>query len=316
MAEIVDGAMTHLPVAGVARPLARLILGTMACSTTDLPRTFALLDRYLALGGNTLDTAHVYHRGDAERAVGAWLAARGNRDRVVLIGKGAHHDASGPRVSPPAITADLLESLDRLGTRSIDLYLLHRDDPGVAVGPTVECLNDHLRAGRIHAFGGSNWTQARMAAANAYAADRGLAGFVAGSSNVSLAIPNEPPWPGCVAATIDGWDWYERNRVPLLAWSAQAQGFFTGRYTPEDHSNPEMVRVWYSEDNFRRLARADALGRRLGVSANAVALAYVLARPFIAALIGPLTVAELESSFQALDLQLTPGDIRLLDLDD
>jgi aryl-alcohol dehydrogenase-like predicted oxidoreductase len=304
--------MTYLHVAGVARPLARLILGTMACSTGDLPFTFELLDRYAALGGNTLDTAHVYRRGDAERAVGAWLAARGNREQIVLIGKGAHHDAAGPRVTPEAITADLLESLDRLGTSYIDLYLLHRDDPSRPVGPIVECLNEHLQAGRIHAFGGSNWTQARMAAANAYAAENRLAGFVAGSPNFSLAVPNEPPWPGCLAATIDGWDWYERNGVPLLAWSSQAQGFFTGRYSPDDRSDDQMVRVWYSEENFRRLDRAADLGRRLGVTANTIALAYVLARPWIAALIGPRSVAELESSWQALEVRLSPEEVRWL----
>lgn len=315
MAEIVEGALTYLPVAGVPSPLARLILGTMVCTTADLPLTFEILDRYTALGGTTLDTAHVYHQGAAERAVGAWLAARGNRERVVLIGKGAHHDAAGPRVTPRAITADLLESLDRLGTATIDLYLLHRDDPSRPVGPIMECLNEHLHAGRIRSFGGSNWTQARMAAANAYAAEHDLTGFAAGSSNVSLAIPNESPWPGCVAATLDGWDWYEANRVPLLAWSAQAQGFFTGRYRPADRTNPAMVRVWYSDDNFRRLARAAALGKRMGLPANAVALAYVLTRPFIAALIGPLTVSELESSFQALDLRLSPDEARWLNLE-
>src|SRR5689334_15616938 len=136
--------MTYLQVPGVARPLARLILGSMACSTDDLPSTFELLDRYVALGGNALDTAHIYRRGAAERAVGAWLAARGNREAIVLIGKGAHHDAAGPRVTPEAITADLLDSLDRLGTPYIDLYLLHRDDPPCPVGPIVECLNEHL----------------------------------------------------------------------------------------------------------------------------------------------------------------------------
>jgi aryl-alcohol dehydrogenase-like predicted oxidoreductase len=307
--------MTYLRVTGVARPLTRLILGTMSCSTDDLAFSFELLDRYVALGGNTLDTAHVYRRGAAERAVGAWLAARGNREEIVLIGKGAHHDADGPRVTPEAITADLLDSLDRLGTAYIDLYLLHRDDPSRPVGPIVECLNEHLQAGRIRAFGGSNWTQTRMAAANAYAAEKGLAGFVAGSQNFSLAVPNEPPWPGCVAATIDGWDWYERNRVPLLAWSSQAQGFFTGRYSPDDQADAEMVRVWYSEDNFLRLARADDLGRRLDVSANTVALAYVLARPWVAALIGPLSVTELESSWQALEVRLTAEETRWLNLE-
>lgn len=316
MAEIVEGRLTYLPVAGVASPLARLILGTMGCSTADLPHTFALLDHYLALGGNALDTAKVYGGGDAERAVGAWIAARGNREHLVLIGKGAHHDASGPRVTPDAISNDLRVSLDRLGTDYVDLYLLHRDNPDVRVGPIVECLNEHLQAGRIRAFGGSNWTQVRMAEANAYATTHGLTGFAAGSSNFSLAIPREQPWSGGVAATIDGLDWYETSQTPLLAWSAQAQGFFTGRYRPEDRSNTEMVRVWYCDDNFRRLSRAEELGRSMNVPANAVALAFVLAHPLIAALIGPRTIAELDSSCRALTVHLSPAELRWLNLSD
>ena len=110
----------------------------------------------------------------SERAIGEWLQARGNRDRIVLLDKGAHPYWTQPRVDPENISKDIAESLERLQTDYIDLYLLHRDDPGVPVRPIVECLNEHRAAGRIRAFGGSNWTTTRLEQANSYADEHGL----------------------------------------------------------------------------------------------------------------------------------------------
>lgn len=82
----------------------------------------------------------------------------GNRDDINIFTKGAHHDQNGPRVNADAIRSDLFTSLERLRTDYIDLYALHRDDPAVPVGVILEALNEHVEAGRIRAFGGSNWT--------------------------------------------------------------------------------------------------------------------------------------------------------------
>jgi len=312
-----DAPMTYARIPGIDRPVSRLVMGSMIYAQRDLPTACVMLDYFVSLGGNTIDTAHIYGGGEAERAVGEWMRLRGNRAEVVIVGKGAAPDARGPRrVTPTDITSDLRDSLQRLGTDYIDLYLLHRDDPAVPVGELVECLNEHYRAGRIRAFGGSNWTVGRLEAANDYAREHGLAPFAASSPNFSLAVMNEPPWPGCLSASIDGKEWYIAHQFPLLAWSSQAQGFFTGRYVPDDHSNPEMVRCWYSADNFERLERARELGRRKGVSANVMALAYVLAQPFPTfALIGPHTIEETRTSAEALGVTLTPEDLRWLNLE-
>ena len=220
--------MKYGSIAGLQEPVSRLIMGTMIYSPDDMPLTCAMLDSFVSLGGNTLDTAHVYGQGDAERAVGEWMRLRGNRAEIVIIGKGAHHDAQGPRVNPAAIASDLEESLALLGTDYIDLYLLHRDDPTVPVGEIVTCLNEHYQAGRMRAFGGSNWSHQRLGEALDYAGAHGLVPFVASSSNFSLAVMNEPPWPGAISVTREGKDWYREHQFPLLAWSSQAQGFFTG----------------------------------------------------------------------------------------
>ena len=125
--------------------------------------------------------------GRTSGGVGRWLRARGRHDEVVILAKGAHHNDDRRRVTPFDITADLYDSLARLQTDHLDLYLLHRDDESQPVGQIVECLHQHAEAGRIGAYGGSNWTTARLQAANETAAAQGLRPFVAGSPNFSLA---------------------------------------------------------------------------------------------------------------------------------
>lgn len=308
--------MPYSEIPGVPMPLSRLVLGTMVLSPEQPELAHALLDQFVAQGGNALDTAHVYGRGASELAVGEWMRQRGNRAEIVIVGKGAHPDESGPRVSPATIASDLEESLARLQTDYIDLYLLHRDDPARPVGELVDCLNGHLHEGRIRAYGVSNWSVERIAEANRYAHAHGLTPIAASSPNFSLAVMQEAPWAGCVSATGPDRAWYAAERMPLLAWSSQAQGFFTGRAAPDRLDDPELARSWYSADNFERLRRAEELGRRYGVSANTVALAYVLRQPFPTfALIGPRTLDELQSSLGVLALSVTDTEARWLNLE-
>lgn len=301
----------------LSRDLSRLVLGSMVFSREALDLTFELLDAWRAMGGNIVDTAHVYAGGESERALGLWLKERGCRDEIVILSKGAHHNADRRRVTPEDITCDLRDSLARLQVETIDLYLLHRDDPDVPVGPIVEALNEHLRGGRIRAFGGSNWTTERLEAANAYAASRGLQGFSASSPNLALAPPLEPVWEGCVSACDpDSRAWYERTGMPLFAWSSQARGFFSGRFSPDDPCDEMMVRVYYHPDNWLRLRRAAELGHARGFTATQVALAWVLHQPFPTyALVGPRNLDELQSCVGALELALTREEARWLNLE-
>lgn len=306
----------HIP--NVAQPISRLIMGTMVASPDKPDYVTELFDHFVSLGGNCFDTARVYGGGGSEKAVGDWLTKRGKREEIVLIGKGAHHGAEGDRVNAQAIAEDIETTLGLLQTDFIDLYLLHRDDPKVPVGPIVETLNEHKAAGRIKAFGGSNWTHERLQAANDYAEENGLAPFVASSPNFSLAVQNEPTWTNCVSAsTLPGErDWYAQTQMPLLAWSSQAQGFFTGRYKKDDPTDSEMARVWYSDANFERLDRVNAMAREKDVSPVQIALAYVLCQPFPTfALIGPRTPVETTSTAEGLELMLTPGELAWLNLE-
>jgi 1-deoxyxylulose-5-phosphate synthase len=300
----------HLPVEPFTLPLSRLALGTLGFSPATRDRDYALLDAWIEAGGNVIDTAHVYEDGDAERLLGRWFRDRpGVRERVVLVTKGAHPRGDHVRVTPADIATDLRDSLERLGG-PIDLYLLHRDDPEVGVDELIDALDAHRRAGEIGAFGVSNWALPRIEEANAYAAARGIAGISCNSPHLSLAVQEEPPWPGCVSAhDADSRAWHERTGMPLLAWSAQAGGFFGG-------SDGASARVYQSAPNRERRARAEQLGRRTGHTANAIALAWVLAQPFpVVAIIGPHSEEHLHASLVALEVRLGPEDARWLNLE-
>jgi 1-deoxyxylulose-5-phosphate synthase len=149
----------------------------------------------------------------------------------------------------------------------------------------------------------SNWTTRRLEEA---------AAFVCSSPELSLAVPNEPPWPGCVSIHDPAeLAWYARKQLPVLAWSSQAAGFFAG--VADGH----VERVYQSPANAERLRRAEQLGETKGFTANQVALAWVLHQPFpIHAVIGPRTVDELRDSVRALEVELTGDETRWLDLDD
>jgi len=308
--------MKYGHVAGIDRPVARMVMGSMFYSLQNIDLCCSMLDDYVSLGGNCIDTAAIYYGGESEKAVGEWMRQREVRDQIILIAKGAHHDAHGPRVNPTEIERDLTHSLERLQTDYADVYILHRDDPGYPVGEIVECLNEHLRAGRIRAFGGSNWTVERLQAANDYAREHRLVGFAASSPNFSLAIPNVPRWPGCVSVSSSDRDWYTREQFPLFAWSSQASGFFSGKFREDAPDNPEMTRVWYSKDNFDRLRRANELAVKRGVTAIEVAFAYVLCQPFPTfALVGPHSIEETHSTASGLELDLAPQEVAWLNLE-
>jgi aryl-alcohol dehydrogenase-like predicted oxidoreductase len=268
-----------------------------------------VLDAWVEMGGNIVDTAHVYGDGESERTLGAWLADRpAVRDELIVLTKGAHPDGDRKRVTPEDIAADLQQSTERLG-RGVDLYLLHRDDPDLPVGPMIECLNEHRRADRLRAFGVSNWTSARIDEANAYAAAHGLEGFCCNSPQLSLARQNEEHWSGTMAATDDVRAWHERTQMPLFAWSAQARGFFAG------HESESAVRVYDNAFNRERRSRAALIAERLGCTTNQVALAWVLAQPYpVYAVVGPRTVAQLHEAAGALAVELSPDELRWLDL--
>ena len=311
--------MKYGTIPGIDRPVSRIVLGSMGFRDDTQDIADAMIETFVAAGGNIVDTAYIYHGGRSERALGNWLRRTGRRDELLILTKGAHHDKNGRRVNATEISFDLGASLERLATNYVDLYVLHRDDPESPVGPIVETLDGHAARGRIRVFGASNWTPKRIEEANAHATAHGLRPFGVSSPNLGLAVPKEPMWPECVSISGDqgAQDWYRRSQMPVLSWSSQSGGFFTGRFSPENTENADMVRVYYSDENWERYRRAEQLGKELGYSTVQVSLAWVLSQPElnVYALIGPRAVEELESSLAAADIQLTPEQVRWLNLE-
>jgi aryl-alcohol dehydrogenase-like predicted oxidoreductase/predicted dehydrogenase len=305
-----EPVMPYGHIDGIEAPISRLVMG--CDNQPDLAHASALFDAFVEAGGTTFDTAYIYGGGYTERLLGQWVRNRGIRDQVVIIAKGAHT----PHCDPESLVRQLDESLDRQQTDHAELYMMHRDNPEIPVGEFVDVLDDLVDQGRIRAFGGSNWSPERVDAANAYAREHGKRGFSLLSNHFGLARALDVPWAGCVAATDpDSRAWLTEHQMPLFPWSSQARGFFTGRADPADRSDPELVRCYYSDDNFERLARARKLGQELGVPTTAIALAYVLAQPFPTfPLFGPRSIAEMRSSMQGLTIGLDADQVAWLDL--
>lgn len=298
-------------IPGIAKPASLVTLGFEFFP--NFAAASLTLDAFYEAGGNAFDTAYVYGGGKTESIFGDWHTSRNvPREEIVLIGKGAH----SPLCYPDMISKQLDQSLNRLKTDYVDIYFMHRDNTAVPVGEFVDAMDAEVKAGRIRGiFGGSNWTRARFDEAIAYAEKNGKAAPAALSNNFSLAEMLDPIWAGCIAASDDEWKtWLNAKQIPNFAWSSQGRGFFTDRAGRDKRDDEEVVRVWYSERNFGRRDRAIELAQKLGRNPIHIALAYVVAQPFpVIPLIGPRTIAELEDSLSALDIKLTPEQVKWLE---
>ena len=310
-----DSVMKYGRVAGLDKPVSRLVLG--CDNQRKYAHAAATFDGFFEQGGNCFDTAFQYQGGLPEQLLGQWIKNRGGlREDLVIIGKGAHT----PHCDPDSLTLQLHQSLERMQTDHVDIYLMHRDNPAIPASEFVDVLNEHHHAGRVRVFGGSNWSIARVQEANAYARSRGLRPFSAVSNNFSLARMVDPVWSGCVAASDpESREWFAREQVALFSWSSQARGFFLPQ-TPapfaQSPSEAEIIRCWHSADNFQRRERALALAKERGVETINIALAYVLCQPFPTfALFGPRTLEEIRTSLPGLAVELTPEERAWLNLE-
>jgi predicted dehydrogenase/aryl-alcohol dehydrogenase-like predicted oxidoreductase len=303
--------MKYGKIAGIELSVSRLGIGAMF-QFQHTREAMATYDDYFERGGNLFDTSHWY--GTADKVLGKWAQSRGVRDQICILGKGAHT----PWCNPRDMVRQINESIDALKTDRLDLYMLHRDNLDVPVGEFVDALNELKKLGRIHAFGGSNWTMERLDAANSYAKEKGLTGFEAMSNNFSLADALDVPWKGCVASTNAAWrQWLTDRQMPIIPWSSQARGFFTDRSGPDKRDDETLARCFYSDENFERKRRAAELADKLHVDPVAIALAYVLYQPFPTfPLIGALQISETVSSFRALDVELSLQQVKWLNLEE
>lgn len=277
-------------------------------SRSSREETFRFLDEVLDAGCTAFDTAASYQLGGTERLLGQWMRARRNRERLFIIGKGAH---PYPVVRPNRLTArdlesDLDDSLRRLDTDRIDLYLVHRDSPGVALAPILEALLDFVRRGKIVAFGVSNFHHDRVAELERLAREANAQGVTASSPQFSLARWTRPQWSGTVSISGDAAAraWYAERAIAVLAWSPLGRGFFAR----------SGGSVYEDADNAARRDRVEKLSARRGCEATQIALAWLFAQPpVVYAVVSSRSSRRMKSNLEATELRLTSDEVRWLE---
>ena len=315
---------THA-IPSITKPVSTIGLGTMIFHPDTKERDFELLDTFVENGGTFIDTAEVYgaveERGFSEIVIGDWLSRRpGAREKIVLNTKGlipgycAPLHPGGAQISPQMIHKAIDGSLQRLQTDYLDFWMFHRDDLSQAVGPLVDALDEEVKAGRLLTYGASNWETTRIQEAIDYARANDKAEMTASSPHFSLASAKEPYWPDTVVTTEKDRQWFSERQLLLDAWSSLGRGFFS-RADQNDTSDADLVRVFYSDQNFERKSRAEEFGKAKGLTMFEVALAYVINQDFpVVALAGAESPEEVVSSTRAGDLELTGQERNWLDL--
>lgn len=316
--------MRYFSIAPTLPRVSNLALGTATRIFTpeNYVRAAALLESFLNAGGNLIDTAHIYNLGASEKTLGRWFQESNARAHTILITKGCHpaidpNNLFGkpwqPRVTPKAISTDISESLKRLHTDYIDLYLLHRDDEHAPVGPIMDALNVEQKRGRIRAFGASNWHTTRIAQANAYATKNNLNGFIVSSTQFGLVQPVRALYPGVVALSDAERAWHVENQFPLLAYSPLGAGYIARVAQGLGTKDNVEAHAYASDENMARVQRARELAARKNVSPAQIALAYALRQNFpTSAIVGPTTVTHLQQLIQALDISLDVDELAFL----
>ncbi|MFF3979122.1 aldo/keto reductase [Streptomyces sp. NPDC055808] len=280
--------------------------------TADQDQSFAVLDAYLAGGGNFVDTADAYSKwapgnsgGESETIIGKWLTARDNRDEVVVATKvGSHPQYEG--LAAGTIKAAAEESLRRLGTDYIDLYYTHFDDTSVPVEEIVTALDQLVRDGKVRALGASNITPARLQESLDFADREGLAKYSVLQPHYNLVSRDTYEGPLQDTASHAG--------LAAVPYFALASGFLTGKYRPGqtvDSARAEGAGKHLDTERGRKvLAALDRIAQERDAEIATVALAWLAARPTVAAPIASArTVEQLPALLAVADLELTDAQL-------
>jgi len=283
--------------------------------TADEATSFAILDAFVAQGGNSIDTADVYSAwapghggGESETVIGKWLKRSGKRNSVV-IGTKVGLLATRTGLKRENIIAACEDSLRRLGVETIDLYWLHKDDGTTPPGEFVGALEELVEAGKVRAIGASNFAGARFADALAESSRAGRTRFAAQQPEYNLMKRDieKDLMPLCA-----------RERVSILPYFGLASGFLTGKYrSAADKSKSPRgggMDKYLNAKGLSVLAALDAVAARHDATCAQVALAWIMARPAIAAPIASATsVAQVTELMGALGVKLGAADVAQLD---
>ncbi|MCB2109524.1 aldo/keto reductase [Albidovulum sp.] len=305
---------------GTALSVSRLCLGgNRLGGELDRDRSFALLDAFVALGGNFVDTAHVYadwlpevERSCSEKTIGRWRAARGLADEVLVATKIGHPVLGQPgktRLDRASLRQDVEEARENLGLGCLPIVYLHRDDPASDPSAILGALEEMRAEGSILHYGASNWSAARLRLADEAAQAMGWEGFRANQVEWSLAARN----PGTAAADLCVMDaamigWHRETGIAAIPYSAQAQGYFD-KLAAGQLTGP-AARHYDSAGNRARGARLSALAARHGVDPTQAMLALFRRAGFpVVPVVGCRTAAQVAASVRGVDLALAAEEV-------
>lgn len=308
---------------GTALSVSRLCLGgNRLGGELDQDASFALLDAFLAAGGNFIDTAHVYadwlpkvERSCSEKTLGRWRRARGIGAEVVIATKIGHPpmgDVGHSRLDRASLRDDVDQACENLELERLPLVYLHRDDPARDTADILGTLEELRAEGRIAQYAASNWTAARLHASTAAARAQGWQGFVANQAEWSLAARN----PGTAAGDLYAMDaamidWHRATGASAIPYSAQARGYFDKLGTAR--LDAVAARNYDSPTNHGRAARLKALAARHGVTPTQAMLALFAHAPFtVIPVVGCHTAEQITASFVGANLRIAADEVGAL----
>jgi len=283
--------------------------------TADEAASFAILDAFVDHGGDAIDTADIYSAwapghegGESERVIGAWLKNSGKRDRV-MIGTKVGMWPKRLGIKRENIIAACEDSLARLGIETIDLYWLHRDDEATPAEEYIAALDDLVKAGKVRAVGASNFKPGRFAEGLAASKASGKARFDAQQPEYHL-LNRE--------IEVELMPLCAREGVSLLPYYGLASGYLTGKYRSADDKSKSIrggrMDKYMEGKGPAVLAALDAIGERHKATPAQVALAWIMAKPAIAAPIASATrVDQVVELMGALNVSLSADDVAELD---
>ncbi len=312
--------MEHRRLGRTGLKVSELCLGTMQFGwTADEPTSFAVMDAFVAAGGNFVDTADVYSRwapgnpgGVSEEIIGRWMKARGNRRQIVLATKARGRMWDGPNgegLSRAHLIRACEDSLRRLETDAIDLYQTHWFDPDTPIDETLRALDDLLRAGKVRYVGCSNCPAWRLMKALWTADKLSLVRYDSLQPHYNLAHRAE----------------FERELKPLceaegvgvIPYSPLAGGFLTGKY--QRNSAPVSARAdgiqkrYGNERGYAIVDRLTTVAQSRGLTPSQAALAWLLTQPVITApIVGANSVEQLRESLGAAGVRLSEEEMAAL----
>jgi len=285
--------------------------------TVDESTSFQLLDAFIASGFNLVDTADIYSKwaagnkgGESETILGKWLKQRGNRDKVIIATKvGMEMGPEKKGLSKAYILRAVEDSLRRLQTDYIDLYQSHEDDPDTALEETLETYAQLVRQGKVRAIGASNYSAKRLDEALQVSRQHGFPSYQTMQPEYSLyarAGYEAELEPLC-----------KEQGLGVITYFSLASGFLTGKYRSESDlsksARGQGMKKYLNERGFRILQALDDVAERHGSTPAPVALAWLIARPTIAAPIASATsLQQLNELIEATRLQLNKSSIELL----